>query len=119
VTPPDESGHVWLAYSCSAIKPGEEISARLEAIDHDPARIDVNINSQFHFDHLGGNALIPNAVLVAQKREWEAVLDPDIAARHGFNRADLDLGHKLNSVHGEHDLFGDGSLVCLPTHGPP
>jgi N-acyl homoserine lactone hydrolase len=96
---------------------GEEISARLKAIDHDPARLDFIINSHFHFDHVGGNALIPNAVMVVQKREWEAGLDPDIAARHGYNRADFDLGHKLNLVDGEHDLFGDGSLVCLPTHG--
>jgi hypothetical protein len=98
-------------------QPGQEISARLEAIDRDPARIDFIINSHLHFDHVGGNALIPNAVMVVQKREWEARLDPDIAARHGFNRADFDLGHKLNSVDGEHDLFGDSSLVCLPTHG--
>jgi glyoxylase-like metal-dependent hydrolase (beta-lactamase superfamily II) len=45
-------------------QPGEEISARLEAIDHDPARIDFLINSHFHLDHVGGNALIPNAVMV-------------------------------------------------------
>src|SRR5262245_54999874 len=40
---------------------GEEVSARLEAIDRDPAKIDLMINSHFHFDHVGGNALIPNA----------------------------------------------------------
>jgi len=98
-------------------RPGEEISARLEAIDRDPARIDVIVNSHFHFDHVGGNALIPNAVMVVQKREWEAGRDPDIAARRGFNRADFDVGHKVIQVDGEHDLFGDGSLVCLPTYG--
>jgi hypothetical protein len=30
--------------------------------------------------------------MVVQKREWEARLDPDIAARHGFNRADFTWG---------------------------
>ena len=30
---------------------------------------------------------------------------------------DFDLGHKLRLVDGEHDVFGDGSVVCLPTHG--
>src|SRR4051812_34547165 len=44
--------------------PGEEISARLEAIDRDPAKIDFLINSHLHFDHGGGNGLIPNATLV-------------------------------------------------------
>ena len=32
-------------------------------------------------------------------------------------RAISTLGHKLRLVDGEHDVFGDGSVVCLPTHG--
>jgi hypothetical protein len=35
---------------------GEEVSARLEAIGRDPARIDLVINSHSRFDHGGGNA---------------------------------------------------------------
>ena len=45
----------------------------------DPARIDLVINSHFHFDHVGGNALIPNATMVVQRREWDASMDPEIA----------------------------------------
>src|SRR5215469_16823811 len=52
--------------------PGEEVSARLAAMDRDPARIEFVINSHFHFDHVGGNALIPNATMLVQRREWEA-----------------------------------------------
>ena len=37
--------------------------------------------------------------------------------RRGFNPRDFDLGHKLRLVDGEHDVFGDGSVVCLPTYG--
>jgi N-acyl homoserine lactone hydrolase len=96
---------------------GEEISARLEAIDRDPARVNLIVNSHFHFDHVGGNGLVPNAVMVVQRREWEAAMDPDIAAKHGYSRADFDLGHKVMQIDGEHDLFGDGSVVCLPTYG--
>ena len=96
---------------------GEEISERLAAFDRDPAKIDVFVNSHFHFDHVGGNALVPNAIMVVQRREWEAALDSDIAARHGCTRADFDIGYKVAQVDGEHDLFGDGSVLCLPTHG--
>lgn len=96
---------------------GEEVSARLEAIGRDPGEIDLIINSHFHFDHVGGNALIPNATMLVQRREWEAGFDPDIAARHGYSPRDFDLGHKLRLVDGEHDVFDDGSVVCLPTHG--
>jgi glyoxylase-like metal-dependent hydrolase (beta-lactamase superfamily II) len=98
-------------------RPGEEVSARLIAFGRDPARIDILINSHFHFDHVGGNALIPNATMLVQRREWEAGLDPDIAVPHGFNRRDFDLGHKLLLLDGEHDVFGDGSVICLPTPG--
>ena len=98
-------------------EPGEDISARLTAIDRDPAKIDLVINSHFHFDHVGGNALIPNATMLVQRREWEAGMDPDSAAKRGFDPRDFDLGHKLRLVEGEHDVFGDGSVVCLPTHG--
>jgi len=97
--------------------PGEEVSARLAALDRDPSKIDLVVNSHFHFDHCGGNALIPNATLVVQRREWDAGMDPEMAARRGFNPRDFDLGHKLRLVDGEHDVFGDGSVVCLPTHG--
>jgi N-acyl homoserine lactone hydrolase len=97
--------------------PGEEVSARLAAIERDPAKIDLIISSHFHFDHVGGNALIPNATLVVQRREWDAGMDPDSAAARGFNPRDFDLGHKLRLVDGEHDVFGDGSVICLPTHG--
>jgi len=97
--------------------PGEEISARVEALGRDPAKIDLVINSHFHFDHVGGNALIPNATMLVQRREWEADMDADSATKRGFNPRDFDLGHKLRLVDGEHDVFGDGSVTCLPTHG--
>jgi aryl-alcohol dehydrogenase-like predicted oxidoreductase len=83
-----------------SFRPGEEVSARLEAIDRDPARIDLVINSHFHFDHVGGNALIPNATMLVQHREWDASMDPDTAARHGYNSRDFDLGHN-------HRLIGE------------
>jgi len=60
-------------------QPGEEVSGRLEAMDRDPARIDFIISSHLHFDHVGGNALIPNATIIVQKREWQAGIDPEMA----------------------------------------
>jgi N-acyl homoserine lactone hydrolase len=99
------------------LEPGAEVNTRLEAIDRDPAKIDLLINSHFHFDHCGGNALIPNATLLVQRREWDAGMNAEAFAGHGFNPRDFDLGHKLQLVDGEHDVFGDGSVICLPTHG--
>jgi len=70
--------------------PGEEISARLEAMDRGPRKIDIVINSRLHFDHVRGNALIPNATMLVQRREWDARMDPDLAHQHGFNPRDFD-----------------------------
>ncbi|MBV8773972.1 MAG: N-acyl homoserine lactonase family protein [Deltaproteobacteria bacterium] len=98
-------------------RPGEELGARLGALEIDPARVNYMINSHLHFDHVGGNADLPNARLIIQRREWDAAGDPEIAKRNGYNRADFDLGHQIQLIDGEHDLFGDGSVLCVPTYG--
>jgi N-acyl homoserine lactone hydrolase len=98
-------------------QPGEELGARLRAHQTDPERIDYMINSHLHFDHVGGNADLPNAKLIVQRREWEAAADPELVRRNGYNRADFDVGHQLQLIDGEYDLFGDGRVVCIPTYG--
>jgi len=98
-------------------RPGEELGARLRALDVDPARVDYMINSHLHFDHVGGNQDLPNAKLVVQRLEWEAAANPELIRKNGYNRADFDLAHKLQLVDGEHDLFGDGSVTLIPTYG--
>ena len=100
-----------------AYRPGEEVAARLEALDIDAGGIDFIINSHLHWDHTGGNSAVPNAKLVIQKREWEAGQTPEKIESNGFNPQDYDLGHQLMLVDGEHDLFGDGTVVTVPTYG--
>ena len=96
---------------------GDDVAARVEALGTDPARVDVVVLSHLHFDHAGGLAAIPNARVVVQRREWEAGQDADLAATLNFTRRDFDCGHEVALVDGEHDLFGDGRVVCVPTHG--
>lgn len=98
-------------------RPGEELAARLEGLEVDAGRIRYLVNSHLHFDHAGGNHQIPNAQLVVQRREWEAGHDPDLMQANGYMAEDYDLGHDRLLVEGEHDLFGDGSVTCLPTYG--
>jgi N-acyl homoserine lactone hydrolase len=96
---------------------GEEVSARLHGLGIDPARIRYLINSHLHFDHTGGNDQIPNAQVVVQRREWDAGHDADQIRKQFYNPRDYQLGHDVLAVDGEHDLFGDGRVVCVPTYG--
>ena len=96
---------------------GEEIGARLESVEVAPDRVDFLVNSHLHFDHAGGNELVPNARLVVQRAEWEAAHTPELIAANGYAPHDFEHGHDLVLAEGEHDLFGDGSVVCIPTYG--
>ena len=104
-------------FDLSGFGPEDDVKSKLESIDRDPAKVDFIIVSHMHFDHSGGNGLIPNATLVVQKPEWDAVSDAETAGKLGFNQGDVGYGHPVKVVEGEHDLFGDGSVVAFPTYG--
>ena len=55
---------------------------------------------------------------MVQRSEWPAAHDAaEIEANH-YGPADFDgHGHEIVEVDGEHDLFGDGSVLLLPTFG--
>lgn len=99
------------------IGPGEGLSARLEALETDPAEVRYLVNSHLHFDHSGGNAALPNAPLVIQRPEWEHGKRVDPEQDPGYRPDEYDLGQDVIQVEGEHDLFGDRSVVCIPTYG--
>jgi N-acyl homoserine lactone hydrolase len=96
---------------------GEDIRSRLEELDVSAHKIEFLINSHLHFDHTGGNELVPNAKVIIQKREWEAGHTPEFIKANGYAPMDYDHGHLIQKVEGEHDLFGDGRIVTIPTFG--
>lgn len=96
---------------------GEDVASRLEGLDLDPGDVDWVVNSHLHFDHAGGNACLPNARILLQGAEWRAGRDPDGIAANHYLPVDYDTGQEVVTADGEHDLFGDGSVVCVPTPG--
>jgi glyoxylase-like metal-dependent hydrolase (beta-lactamase superfamily II) len=111
----DAAGHIGGVASLFRITYGadDDIASQLRHEEFDPAGIDRVVASHLHFDHAGGNALVPNARIVVQQREWDHAQREDV----GYARADWDTGQDLELVDGEHDLFGDGRVVCRPTFG--
>lgn len=94
---------------------GMDIATRLRAIDVDPSSINWIVNSHLHIDHCGGNAHLPNATVLLQRREYEAAQrtpEPGL-----YEAQDFDTGQPIRLVDGEHDLFGDGSVRIVPTFG--
>ena len=98
-------------------RPGDDIKSRLEQMDIDPARVQYVVNSHLHFDHTGGNELIPNARVIIQETEWEAGKIPELIEANAYNPLNYDHGHLVKRVSGEFDLFGDGTIVTIPTFG--
>jgi glyoxylase-like metal-dependent hydrolase (beta-lactamase superfamily II) len=97
--------------------PEDTVASHLERLDIDPARVRYVVLSHLHFDHAGGLHQVPNATLVVQRQEWAAGFDEEMARRYFLPRRFFDLGHEVELVDGEHDLYGDGSVTCLPSFG--
>ena len=93
------------------------VANRLELLDIDVRDIDYLVTSHLHFDHAGGHAQFPDTPTIVQRREWEAGADPDLIPKNGYVPDDYALGQDVILVDGEHDVFGDGSVVCIPTYG--
>lgn len=93
------------------------VGQQLRQVQVDPEDVDVVILTHLHFDHAGGLAQLPNARVIIQSAEWEAGESDEIAAASGYNPGDYRLGHDLVTIDGEHDVFGDGRVTCVPTPG--
>lgn len=99
------------------IADGKDLVALLAEKQFYADKIDFIVLSHLHFDHCGGTALIPNAKILIQEKEWQSGSDEKMIELGVYNPNDFNLGHTVQQVNGEFDIFGDGSVVCLPTPG--
>ncbi len=117
----DGMGH-WGAHArfCEPIfDVGATIMGQLGLTGLSASDIDVVICSHLHFDHCGCNAYFKRATIICSAQELAAAQAID-AERKGYIRSEWDVGHTLQPVEGDHDLFGDGrvTLIPLPGHTP-
>jgi glyoxylase-like metal-dependent hydrolase (beta-lactamase superfamily II) len=115
VDPEGHIGEFLFSFHDFDVSAGEDIGARLEAIDADPASVTHVVNSHLHFDHCGGNAQLANASIVVQRDEWNAAFE--LGNARGYVSSDFDTGQPLQLIDGAHDLFDDDSVTLFPTSG--
>jgi N-acyl homoserine lactone hydrolase len=92
--------------------------SQLDEIGIDPGKVDYLGLSHLHIDHVGNLDLLPNATVLLQEAEY--------AAGFGPNPEELTLmpesyaalnGENVRTVEGDHDVFGDGTVVLTPLPG--
>ncbi len=68
--------------------------------------------SHTHFDHIGNVSLFPKATLLMQQEEWEAAFGEQ-AVKSGKNLKDAPslAANPVEKLAGDHDVFGDGTVV--------
>jgi glyoxylase-like metal-dependent hydrolase (beta-lactamase superfamily II) len=95
---------------------------RLKEVNVTPAQVKFVGISHFHADHTGQLAPFTNATLLIGKGDWDGVTatPPVPGANAAGFKSWIDEKRKVETLTGDKDVFGDGSVVVLkaPGHTP-
>lgn len=112
------------------IGPSETLTAGIGRLGYSVGDVSTAIVSHLHQDHIGGLGELGHADIIVSQTEWETLSSPFPELR-GLMTRHIDLpGLKWRRVQPSptndpglqpfdeaHDLFGDGSMVLVPTPG--
>jgi N-acyl homoserine lactone hydrolase len=97
------------------------LSSQLAEIGYGPPDVDVLGLSHLHIDHVGNVDQFTHARVVMQQADYDAAYGPNPEQIEYFPETYAALDQeKIHTVVGEHDVFGDGTVVVkpLPGHTP-
>jgi len=106
-----------------------QMRLQLESVEIEPETVEHVILSHLHFDHTGGMRDLPNATFHLTRAEWEGAhkLHGIKGLLKGFYLEDFRAANvrfvefedsvKVWPFQSGCDLFGDGSIILLPTRG--
>ncbi|WP_426103172.1 N-acyl homoserine lactonase family protein [Massilia sp. TSP1-1-2] len=88
------------------------VAAQLKEAGIAPEKVTFLGLSHMHFDHIGNVGLFPRATLLMQKEELALAFGPD-AAKFGNDPKNYPTlaANPRQELTGDHDVFGDGSVV--------
>ena len=91
----------------------------LAEIGVDPAKVQHVAFSHTHGDHIGNANLFTGATLYIQALEYDVAFGPLAATKWNFEVESYDKlrANKTVKLDGDHDVFGDGSVVIISTPG--
>jgi N-acyl homoserine lactone hydrolase len=100
------------------LKRSKTLASELAEIGVKPEQISRVAFSHTHSDHVGNANMFAGATLYMQQTEYDAAFGPD-AAKLNFN---TEYYEKLRTtpvvkLHGDYDVFGDGSVTIISTPG--
>ncbi len=91
------------------MKRAKTLASELDQLGLKPSDIKAMAISHTHPDHIGNVELFPQTMLYVQKAEYDW---PGEGGAPRFNPK-----HPVTKLEGDHDVFGDGSVVIISTPG--
>ncbi len=96
------------------------IGEQFRALGLKPADINYLAFSHTHFDHTGGASFFKDATWLVQEKEYSYVKSEEIQKTNPDQYNAIKNLSKVQILNGDHDVFGDGTVVIksLPGHTP-
>lgn len=96
----------------------QHCAAQLAGLGIDPDSVAYVVQTHLHIDHTGALGHFPSAPVMVHERELEAARAAESAESTGYVRADYERPElRWQTIGGERDLFGDGSVRLIETPG--
>jgi glyoxylase-like metal-dependent hydrolase (beta-lactamase superfamily II) len=125
------AGRLYARLARFAIGANETLTQQLNKIGYDCVDVRIVVLSHLHQDHVGGLAELTGAEILVSERERAGLDRPFAATARGLLRDHLDLpglrwvpvtpplvdDPTIAPFTHAYDLFGDGTLVLVPTPG--
>ncbi|UAB71234.1 N-acyl homoserine lactonase family protein [Vibrio sp. SCSIO 43132] len=94
------------------------LSEQLQTLNVSTKDFDYIALSHLHWDHSGNATKFQDSTWLVQKPEFDVAFDTQKLQNYGFNLSDYQhLQPKAKVIEGDHQVFGDGSVVLISAYG--